>query len=135
MNSYIDSIPSFWQGVIASIVATVLIAVAVGAFKIWSGSYNSWRDGLKVKYARLRADYEKGNDLTKIHMSVSVIFNVLKWLLLGNLLWVAPGFAAPFLDIYLVTIVFHFFSVVAFCVGLWWVYFFSTFTDKFGVQR
>jgi hypothetical protein len=123
MNDYLENLPDFWQGVLASITAGILLAIAVAAGRASSGSVRTWFRGRRERLSRLRGMLQQGNDLTKTHASLILIFNTLKWILLGNILWVAPD-ALDVLGLYPVFIICQMASLICFCLGLRWVSFF-----------
>jgi len=123
MNEFINSIPSFWQGVLASLVAAAIFTIAIALSRTWFSGYRDWMDRGKKKKEELTKEYAEGNDLQKIHASLKLVFNTLKWLFIGNILWIAPEAIGPFLyfqPIYLLKIA----SLVCFAIGLRWVSFF-----------
>ena len=123
MDEFINSIPSFWQGVLASLVAATIFAIVVALLRSWFSGYRHWQDRGKKEKEALKKEYTEGNDLQKTHASLKLIFNTLRWLFIGNILWIAPEAIGPFIyfdAIYLL----KFASLVCFAIGLRWVSFF-----------
>lgn len=125
MNNYFNTIPEFWQGVFASIVATIICAIIVGTARIWWSSYNDWiiqRQKIKENF---KNELTKGNDIQKIDAGIKSIFEIIKWLFIGNMFWVIPEVIVPFV-VFPISYLLKLISVISFSYGLWWIYYFIT---------
>ena len=87
MSALLNSVPPFWEGVLASLVAALIFAILVALLRIFSGTARNWSDQKLEAKRKLIHKLKEGNDLDKSQASLTIIFHVLKWLFLGNLLW------------------------------------------------
>lgn len=128
INQFISQIPEFWSGVIASIVGGIFLTIFYYLLRISFASSKQREE----KNALFKADIEnkmKGNDLDKSHAALHLIFQTLKWLFLGNLLWIASEFSQLFryFGEEVTMVVFFAFKISAllcFLTGVQWVYFY-----------
>ncbi len=122
------NIPEFWQGVLASLVAAVIFAITVALLRFVSTGANDWFTRRKAQREMLKQALVKGNDLLKTHAAMRLIFHTLKWLFIGNMLWILPEAAeATFPYIFSRSIfIFKFGSLVCFFLGMRWISFYAS---------
>lgn len=127
MTEIWKTIPQFWQGVITSVVATILCAIAVYLFRTFS---TQTRDALKRRHEKRekvmsKLEYQMASpDATaRSDANQYFTFSVLRYLFLGNILWILPEaidvifpYFGPYL--YLVRAI----GLVCFALGLRWIY-------------
>ena len=121
------TIPQFWKGVVTSIVATILCAIAVFLFRAFS---TQTRDALKRRrenreklISKLEYQMASPDAAARSDANQYFTFKVLQYLFLGNILWVLPeaiDVVFPYFEPYLYIV--KAVGLVCFALGLRWIY-------------
>jgi len=122
MDNLIEQIPVFWQGVLASIIAGIILTILGYMFSI---SANQWRknSSLNKDLRRVVANkLQSSGMIPRIDGSIYCLFQTIKYLFFGNILWVLPeaiylGFVGIFVKLT---------SLIFFIIGLRWIYFYTS---------
>ncbi len=83
-------IPEFWKGVLASITGALILMGVGFALRIVSSSAREWMRNRRFAIQAIREQLVAQNGETRIEANLQILFNVLKWLILGGLFWVIP---------------------------------------------
>ncbi len=114
-------IPEFWKGVLSSITAALILTGVGLAFRIVFSSVREWFRGRRFAMQALREQLVAQNATTRLEVNLQILFNVLKWLVLGGLFWVIPdaiNFLFPIEIIFLARIL----SAASIVIALQWVF-------------
>ncbi|MBT3044964.1 MAG: hypothetical protein KME67_19060 [Candidatus Thiodiazotropha sp. (ex Codakia orbicularis)] len=123
MNDLIEQIPVFWQGVLASIVAGMILTI-LGY--IFSTSIKQWRKNLSShkNLKRIIANKLQSNGMIpRLDGSIFCLFQTVKYLFFANIFWVLPETVYMFGEL---TILIKLLSLFFFVMGLKWIYFYTS---------
>lgn len=117
MNELFNNYSPFWQGVFATIITTILLT-GLGFFvKLLFKQLSQSSFDRKTKFKQLKMQIVSENPIDRSEASYLFIFDILKYLFLGNILWVAPESIyniIPFKPIFLLKLL----SLVFFIFGI-----------------
>lgn len=127
MTEVWDNIPQFWKGVLSSIVAAIICGIAVYLFRVFFRQGTDWfrtkNENRQRQIDQLRIHLNSTKATERMEAYLFFTFNTLKYLFLGNILWVLPeavdaiGWSQP---LYFLKAA----SLYCFFLGLRWVYFY-----------
>jgi len=127
-----DQIPQFWQGVVASLMAAIIFAIIASLLRFSFSSIQRLSHETNNKKERLKR-LLSGNDLDKPRAVIILILHMLRWLFIGNMLWILSGSVEYFLwglgieIVQFIKFFLTFTSIMCFYLGLRWVVFFTRF--------
>lgn len=119
MNDLWATIPQFWKGVLSSITGALILTGLAFALRIASSSVREWMRNRRFAIQAIREQLVAQNVGTRIEANLQILFNVLKWLILGGLFWVIPDAIYFLFRIDLVFLA-RVFSAVSIVIALRW---------------
>jgi len=84
----IEKIPQFWQGFLASLLATIVFAIAI---KLWAVVSTQARENQRRKrqhIQNLRSKMKSGDSILRVEGYFTALFTLLKYIFVGIILWV-----------------------------------------------
>lgn len=115
MTDLIDKIPQFWQGVLGSILATILLLIAGKTFSLFSNEIRKSKDDRQKKIEDLRNKVLSQDSVLRVEGYFQVLFTILQWLFIANISWVISGILNFDIIAYSVSIII---SLICFYIGL-----------------
>ena len=90
MNEFYQQLPEFWRGVISSIAAALLFALAVLLARIfWASARETWA-ARRQKLQALRKRLVSADASVRIEANIQLIFSVLMWITIAGIFWFVP---------------------------------------------
>lgn len=121
-DGMLDQIPQFWQGVFASIVATILVGIGVKVYGIFSTQAQQSKRRKEERLEELRQKMNSPDSVLRVEGYFITLFTLLKYLFIASILWVSSWvleFVLPGLGVApAIAIV----SLVFYYSGLKWLY-------------
>lgn len=121
MMEVINSFSPFWQGVLSSIVATLLLALTGLIVRILFSSIREWVTNRRGSLEILRQQLSSSMPATRGEATIRLLFSVAQWLIISAILYALStviSFARiPFLDLTLKIA-----SLACLVISLWWLY-------------
>ena len=84
------SIPVFWQGVLSSITAALILIALTFALRISLSSVREWMRNRQIAIQAIREQLFASEANTRIEANLQIMVNVLKWLIFSGLFWLVP---------------------------------------------
>lgn len=91
MNDIINKIPQFWQGVIGSILATILILIFTKVFGLFSNEIKESKKQRAKKLEELKEKILSQDSVSRVEGYFQILFTILKYLFVANISWVVSG--------------------------------------------
>jgi hypothetical protein len=122
MMTFVDSLSNFWQGVLASIVAALILALAGLIIRISFASVREWLANRWGAIAALRQQLASEYPNVRSEATLQILFSSAKWLVLAALLYAASsvGIPGPFWPV--AQLVLKVLSLACLVASLWWIY-------------
>src|SRR5450759_1581900 len=95
MMTFVDSLSNFWQGVLASIVAALILALAGLIIRISFASVREWLANRRGAIAALRQQLSSEYPTVRSEATLQILFSAAKWLVLAALLYAGSSVAIP----------------------------------------
>jgi hypothetical protein len=122
MQSQFASIPQFWQGVFASILATVIVGVSVKLYQRQRAQQQQSNEAYKQLVSAVQAKLTSPDPLSRIEGYLVALFSLMSYLFLGNLVWLLASLLASVLSAFWpIAVMLYAISLVMFAVGLNWI--------------
>jgi hypothetical protein len=99
INQFLEQLPCFWQGVLASITAAIILAIFTYVWKVLPKPTRGGAIRRKAELKRLEEKLRSGQAYERTEAIAVYTFNTLKFLFLGNLFWVLPEAIEPYIYI------------------------------------
>ena len=115
----LDQIPQFWQGFLASLLATVVAAIAVKLYGAFSAQSKENKLRKQQELQELRAKMKSPDSVLRVEGYFVTLFTLMKYAFVGSIFWVA-AWALSFYA-YEVGIALAFGSLVVYYLGLRWL--------------
>lgn len=117
VSNIISGNPTFWQGVLASMLATILIAIFL---KLYSLLSSRARDN-KLKEAEqllaLQAKMRSSDSIIRVEGYFVALFTLLKYLFIASIFWISSSLS----PVLFLRTIFGFVSLIVFYFGLRWL--------------
>ena len=124
MAEFWNSLPAFYRGLATSIIGGIILAIIFFILRIFGNSVRLKKEARTVRIQRIERKLRSTTPAERTEASMSLIFNTLKYLFVGLILWILPEAINPlihFEPIYMVRLV----SLICFMLGLKWIYFYN----------
>jgi Domain of unknown function (DUF3395) len=119
----LEHVPPFWQGVLASLLATIVAGIAVQFSRIFSGRARLKAEQNREAIKKLRQRISSADSVLRVEGYFVALFRLLRYLLLGSLLWVVAWAITLFPFGFVFGVVVAFASLGAYYSGLRWLYY------------
>jgi hypothetical protein len=119
---FVDSLPNFWQGVLASIVAALIVTVAGFVVRISFASVREWISGRRGAIAVLRQQLSSEHPTIRSEATLQILFSAAKWLVLAALLFAASSVVLPGSTWQIAQLLLKVCSLSCLVASLWWIY-------------
>lgn len=116
----LDHVPAFWQGVLASILATIVVAIAIKLWSLFSTQAQQSQQRRQQQVKDLRAKMASSDSVVRVEGYFVTLFTVLKLLFIGSILWVLAWSISFFKAT--ASLVVALASLVIYYLGLRWLY-------------
>jgi hypothetical protein len=116
----IDKIPQFWQGVLASLLATIVVAIAA---KLWAVISTQARENQCRKQQciqDIRSKMKSGDSILRVEGYFTALFTLLKYIFVSIILWVV-AWGVSFFE-YTISLLVALASLSVCYLGLRWLY-------------
>ena len=111
--------PLFWQGVLASIIAGLILTVVGYVLRITSSSVREWWASRSGAEEVLRQQLASDQPTVRTEATLQILFGAAKWLIIAALLFLAS--MVVFSET-LLALVSRIFALACLIVSLWWVF-------------
>lgn len=99
MNEFYQQLPEFWRGVLSSIAAALILALAGLLAKVfWSSARETWAER-QQKLQALRKRLVSDDSSVRIEANIQLIFSVLMWITIAGIFWFVPDMLYSLIDI------------------------------------
>lgn len=119
---FVDSLSNFWQGVLASIVAALILAIAGLIVRISIASVREWVSGRWAAIAVLRQQLSSEHPTIRSEATLQILFSAAKWLVLAALLFAASTFRFQSVLGQSFQLLLWVSSLACLVASLWWIY-------------
>ena len=120
MTEFWESIPTFWKGVLSSIVAALILTMAGLILRIVIPSIQEWITNRRAGVNLIRQQLVSSDSRERYEANQQILFNVLKWIVLSALLWIASDLLLFFIEAFLF-ITLRTIAIIFLIFGLWWI--------------
>jgi hypothetical protein len=117
----IDSLPGFWQGVLASILAGLILTVAAFVFRIAFASVREWMAHRRGAVAVLRQQLSSDHPTIRSEATLQVLFGAAKWLIIAAILYAFSSTTVPAMPSLAIAL-FRILSLACLVASLWWLF-------------
>ena|ERR1035437_6774108 len=123
MQMQLVTIPQFWQGVLASILGTIIILVGTKLYRMYAAQTQRTNAENKKLISAMETKLASPDPLIRIEGYFVALFSLMSYLFLGNLCWMFASVVSPLLRPadWPVVLGLELFSVVFFIGGLFWI--------------
>jgi TRAP-type C4-dicarboxylate transport system permease small subunit len=99
LNELYQQLPEFWRGVLSSIAAALIFALAGLLAKIfWSSAREAWA-ARRQKLQALRGRLISADPSVRIEANIQLIFSVLMWITIAGICWFVPDMLRSVVEI------------------------------------
>ena len=116
----LEKIPDFWQGVLASIVATMAVAIAIKIYGLISEQAKENKNRNQRQIAELRAKMKSSDSVLRVEGYFITLFTLLKYLFIASIIWLLGWILSFFIGIGGIVVAFG--SLTVYYFGLRWLY-------------
>ena len=124
-----EDLPQFWQGVVTSIVAAIIFSISVYLLRLVSRQSREWfqtrSQRRKRQIDQLRTHLDSSDSAQRNEAYLFLTFSTLKYLFIGNILWVLPE-ALSIFGLWPVMFAMKVASSIFFILGLRWIFLYYT---------
>jgi len=116
----LDHLPQFWQGFLASVLATIVVAIAIKLWALFSTQAQQSQQRRQQQLKDLRAKMRSSDSVVRVEGYFVTLFTVLKLLFIGSILWVLAWSISLFAAS--ASMIVAMASLVIYYLGLRWLY-------------
>jgi hypothetical protein len=121
MMDVINSLPPFWQGVLSSIVAALVLAVLGFVLRIVFSSIREWVSTRRGSLEILRQQLSSAMPAVRGEATIRVLFSVAQWLIISAILYTLSS-VLSFSGYRFVDLTLKLASLGSLVIGLWWLF-------------
>jgi hypothetical protein len=110
----------FWQGVVSSVLATIIIAIAVKLWGLFSTQAQQSQQRRQDQFKDLRAKMASPDSVVRVEGYFVTLFTILRFLFIGSILWVLAWSINLFAPRAALLVALA--SLVIYYLGLRWLY-------------